>query len=82
MDDLGRVVIPMELRRTLGINTKDGLEIFVTGDSIVLKKYQPACACGNVEDLTDHKGTPICHECIDELYKRTAQMLVSSKAIK
>lgn len=41
VDDLGRIVIPMELRRTLGIEERDPLEIFVDGSQIILKKYQP-----------------------------------------
>lgn len=45
MDELGRVVIPIELRRTLGINEKDALEIFVDNDKIILKKYEPRMAC-------------------------------------
>ena len=43
VDELGRVVLPMELRKTMDINEKDPLEIFVDGSSIVLKKYEPAC---------------------------------------
>jgi AbrB family transcriptional regulator, transcriptional pleiotropic regulator of transition state genes len=53
VDELGRIVIPMELRRTLGIEIKDSLEIFVEGDSIILKKYKPNMACmvtGKVSD--------------------------------
>ncbi|NIK12721.1 AbrB/MazE/SpoVT family DNA-binding domain-containing protein [Alkalibacillus almallahensis] len=45
VDELGRVVIPIELRRTLDINVKDALEIYVDDDQIVLKKYQPNMAC-------------------------------------
>ena len=43
VDELGRIVLPIELRRTLNINIKDPLEIYVDGESIMLKKYQPAC---------------------------------------
>ncbi|MDV2583264.1 AbrB/MazE/SpoVT family DNA-binding domain-containing protein [Alkalibacillus haloalkaliphilus] len=45
VDELGRVVIPIELRRTLDINVKDALEIYVDDDQIVLQKYQPNMAC-------------------------------------
>lgn len=45
VDELGRIVIPKELRRTLDINEKDALEIYVDGDQIILKKYVPNMAC-------------------------------------
>ncbi len=70
VDDLGRVVLPIELRRTLEIAEKDSLEIFVDGDSIVLKKYEPACIfCGNAQNVTVYKGRNICEDCIAELKK-------------
>ncbi len=68
VDDLGRVTLPIELRRTLEIAEKDSLEIFVDGDSIVLKKYEPACIfCGNAQDVSVYKGRNICSDCIAEL---------------
>ena len=68
VDDLGRVTLPIELRRTLEIAEKDPLEIFVDGDSIVLKKYEPACIfCGNAQDVTVYKGKNVCQSCITEL---------------
>ncbi|HCY36251.1 MAG TPA: AbrB family transcriptional regulator [Candidatus Margulisbacteria bacterium] len=52
VDGLGRVVLPMELRRTMGIAEKDPMEIFVDGDLIILRKYEPACVfCGNTTDV-------------------------------
>lgn len=49
VDELGRVVIPIELRRTLGIGEKDPLEIFVDGEEIILRKYEPCCVlCGQI----------------------------------
>lgn len=68
VDELGRVVIPIELRRTLGIGEKDALEIYVDGERIMLKKYEPACIfCGNAENVTYFKGKIVCHECISEI---------------
>ncbi len=68
VDELGRVVIPIELRRTLGINIKDSLEIFVDGNYIMLKKYEPACIfCGQAKDTLSFKGKNVCPKCIDEL---------------
>lgn len=68
VDELGRVVIPIELRRTLGINEKDALEIYVDGEKIILKKYEPACIfCGNAEKVTHYKGKIICSDCLNEV---------------
>ena len=68
VDELGRVVIPIELRRTLGIGEKDALEIYVDGERIMLKKYEPACIfTGNAEDLIYFKGKLVSKACIDEL---------------
>ncbi|MBS4537925.1 AbrB/MazE/SpoVT family DNA-binding domain-containing protein [Clostridium sp. D2Q-11] len=68
VDELGRVVIPIELRRTLDIAEKDALEIFVDGEMIVLKKYAPACIfCGQAKDVSQFKGKNICPDCLDEL---------------
>ena len=52
VDELGRIVLPIELRRTLGIDLRDPLEIYVEGESIVLKKYNPTCIfCGSKENI-------------------------------
>lgn len=68
VDELGRVVIPIELRRTLGIGEKDALEIYVDGERIMLKKYEPACIfTGNADDLIYFKGKMISKSCIPEL---------------
>ncbi|NDI37080.1 AbrB/MazE/SpoVT family DNA-binding domain-containing protein [Chengkuizengella sediminis] len=68
VDELGRVVIPIELRRTLGIAEKDALEIYVDGEKVMLKKYEPACIfTGNANDLVYFKGKMISKEIIPEL---------------
>lgn len=68
VDELGRIVIPIELRRTLDIEIKDPLEIFVDGDRIILKKYTPACIfCGSANDVRRIKDKNICAACINEL---------------
>lgn len=65
VDELGRIVLPIELRRTLGIEEKDRIEIFVDGESIILRKYQPACIfCDNAKDIINYKGKNICPGCI------------------
>ncbi len=70
MDELGRVVIPMELRRNLNIAEKDALEIYVEGDNIILKKYTPGCfICQEIDNLViipDSK-VKICPKCLAKL---------------
>ena len=68
VDELGRIVLPIELRRTLDIAEKDELEIYVDEDSIILKKYEPCCIfCGNSKDVFTFKGKNICPRCMEEL---------------
>ncbi|GAA6514927.1 AbrB/MazE/SpoVT family DNA-binding domain-containing protein [Merdimmobilis hominis] len=65
---MGRIVLPIELRRTLGIDVKDALEIFVDGNQIVLNKYEPACIfCNSANDIVNFKGKNICRQCLKEL---------------
>lgn len=73
VDELGRVVIPIELRRTLSINEKDALEIYVDSDRIVLRKYEPTCACvfcGNADNVTQFRSKNICSACMKEMHKK------------
>ena len=68
VDELGRVVIPIELRRTLRIEEKDALEIYVDGEKIILKKYEPACIfCGNAENVRNFKDKNICQDCLNAM---------------
>ncbi|BEP27696.1 AbrB/MazE/SpoVT family DNA-binding domain-containing protein [Helicovermis profundi] len=68
VDELGRVVIPIELRRTLSIAEKDSLEIFTEGDTVIFKKYEPACIfCGQAKNVINLKGKNVCPECIKEI---------------
>ncbi len=68
IDELGRVVLPIELRRTLNIDIKDPLEIFVEGDLIILKKYEPACIfCGEAANVENFRGKNVCKSCAKEL---------------
>lgn len=68
VDELGRIVLPIELRRTLDIAEKDSLEIYVDGSTIVLKKYQPACIfCDDARDVITFKGKNVCPSCVKEL---------------
>ncbi len=68
VDELGRIVLPIELRRTLDIAEKDSLEIFVDDNRIILKKYEPTCVfCGSSKDVLTFKGKNICPTCLNEL---------------
>ena len=68
VDELGRVVIPIELRRTLGIKIKDALVIYVDGERIVLKKYEPACIfCGSADGVKQFSGRIVCQDCINKM---------------
>ena len=68
IDELGRIVLPIEIRKTMGIENRDAIEIFVDEDKIVLKKYQPACIfCGNADNVTYFRGKLVCNECIGAL---------------
>jgi len=72
VDELGRVVLPIELRRTLNIAEKDALEIYVDGATIILKKYEPACIfCDNAKDIKVFKGKNICSDCLAALSKES-----------
>lgn len=71
VDELGRIVLPIELRRNLGIEEKDALEIYVEGASVILRKYQPSCIfCDNADDVVNFRGKNICRSCLKELLER------------
>ncbi|WP_270545451.1 AbrB/MazE/SpoVT family DNA-binding domain-containing protein [Clostridium butyricum] len=71
VDELGRIVLPIELRRSLDIAEKDALEIHVDAEQLILKKYQPACVfCGEARDVSNCKGKSICSECMKDIKER------------
>ncbi|MBR5571874.1 MAG: AbrB/MazE/SpoVT family DNA-binding domain-containing protein [Oscillospiraceae bacterium] len=68
VDELGRIVLPIELRRTLDIAEREALEIYVDGNAIVLKKYRPCCIfCDSAKDIVVFRGKNICPKCLKEL---------------
>lgn len=68
IDELGRVVIPKELRKVFQIKNKDAMEIFVDDGMIVLKKYEPACVfCGEADNLINYEGKTVCSKCVDQM---------------
>lgn len=72
-DGLGRVAIPAELRRTLDIDSKDGIEFFIDEEKIVLRKYQPACVfCGNADGIKKFRGKNVCKECLSVMMNGAA----------
>ena len=74
VDELGRIVLPIELRRTLDIAEKDFLEIYTDGESIVLQKYQSSCVfCGAKENISEFRGKSVCLDCLNALRAQAAE---------
>jgi len=70
IDELGRIVLPIEIRSTMGIESRDPIEIFTDNDKIILKKYQPSCIfCGNADNVTLFGGKLICRDCMSQIKK-------------
>ncbi len=68
LDELGRIVLPKELRKTLDLNNRDSVEIYTKDSMIILKKYEPACIfCDNTEDIVNFNGKNVCKNCIKKL---------------
>lgn len=68
VDELGRIVVPIELRRSLGIGDRDAVEIYMKDDSIIIKKHQPSCVfCGSAENTIDYRGKVVCRDCIENM---------------
>ena len=71
IDELGRIVLPIETRRQLELEPRDGVEIFVDEDMVILKKYQPCCIfCGDGSDISMFRGKKVCRKCIAELTEK------------
>lgn len=74
VDELGRVVIPIELRNKFGISEKDPIEIYVEGSNIILKKYEPNCVfCGSSKNLVTYKEKLICDKCAKQISELKAE---------
>lgn len=68
VDELGRIVLPVEMRRLLNISEKDALEIFIQDNSIVVRKHHDECVfCGSVRDVVSVKGRNVCADCINSI---------------
>ena len=71
VDELGRIVLPAEIRQNLDIQVKDAIEIFTEGERIVLQKYQPSCIfCNNVDNVVYFQDKRVCRECLNALKKQ------------
>lgn len=74
VDELGRIVLPIELRRTLDIAERDSMEIYVSDDSIILKKYHPTCIfCGSSKNITVFKEKNVCSSCVTQMTASSAR---------
>ena len=72
VDELGRVVLPIEIRRRLGIEERDALDISLDKDRIIMKKWQQACVfCGSEISVDTYKEKQVCKSCAGELKKLT-----------
>ena len=72
LDGLGRIVLPIELRRVLDLKETDPIEIYTEGECVILKKYCPACIfCSEAKDVINYKGKNICNGCLKELKKES-----------
>lgn len=68
LDELGRITVPIELRRTLDIAERDALEIYVEDEKIILKKYEPVCVfCGEARNIINYMGKNVCKNCLGEM---------------
>ena len=68
VDDLGRIVLPIELRRVLDISERDELEIYMENDRIILQKFEPACIfCGSSKGLISYRRKNVCQNCIKKM---------------
>ena len=68
VDELGRIVLPIEIRRTLDIAERDEIEIFMEGDRIILQKFEPSCIfCTSSEDLVSYQNKNVCRECMRKM---------------
>ncbi len=70
VDELGRIVLPIELRRTLDIAERDSLEIFTDGNHVILKKHQPTCIfCDESRNIVSFCDKNVCQNCVKALAK-------------
>lgn len=75
IDELGRIVLPIEIRNKLEIEVKDSMEIYVDNDKIVLRKYEPSCIfCGNSKETTKYNEKLVCQKCIKQIKEKCGEI--------
>lgn len=68
IDDLGRIVLPKEIRKSLGFDIRSSVELYVEDDRLIIKKAKESCIfCGSSDDLTEFKGKNVCQKCINTI---------------
>jgi len=66
IDEYGKIGIPKKIRKIMGVNAKDKIEVYVKGNKIIFQKYEPTCVfCGESNNTFDYKGKVICNTCLD-----------------
>ena len=74
LDELGRIVVPIDIRNKLSITEKDPMEIYIEGDKIVLRKFETNCVfCGSDNALKEFKDKPVCEDCLKKLQKLSSK---------
>lgn len=74
VDELGRIVLPIEVRRRLELNAKDGVEIFMESDRVILMKHSPCCVfCGDAGDIVPFKNKKVCRKCLEAIKEGKAE---------
>lgn len=80
VDELGRIVLPMEIRRMFDIATRDALEIFIDDNKIILKKYEPACMfCHSADNVIVYENRNICKKCVEKINKKLSVKCIEKK---
>ncbi len=74
VDDVGRIVVPVELRRVLDIENGDAVQFFVDGETVVLRRYDAGCVfCGRTEHVQEFGGRKVCASCMAAMPRRSAE---------
>ncbi|MCL2420879.1 MAG: AbrB/MazE/SpoVT family DNA-binding domain-containing protein [Defluviitaleaceae bacterium] len=68
VDELGRIVLPSELRKTMHVSVGDSFELFTHDNTVVLKKYEPGCILtGLMDELVEYQGRKVSKQAIKEM---------------
>ena len=68
IDDLGRIVLPKEIRKSLGLGIRSAVDLYVDGEKLIITKTKNECIfCNSRDNLVEYKGKSVCEKCIEEL---------------